>query len=90
MHSLPLLLRACRLARRANTPPPPPLPQRKQAVGLPGLLGLPEGSTIYALYAYIVLAFVVGAPKLYMHMIHQRGKQLGEAAAAVNGKVKAS
>eukprot|EP00752_Nemacystus_decipiens_P002563 g2403.t1 len=59
-----------------------------KAVGLPGVPGLPEGSTIYALYAYIVLAFVVGAPKLYMHMIRQRGKQLGGAAGG--GKAKAS
>lgn len=53
----------------------------KQAVGLPGVPGLPEGSSIYALYAYIFLAFAVGAPKLYMHMIGQRKKQLGGVKA---------
>lgn len=45
---------------------------------------------MYAVYAYIVLAFVVGAPKLYTHMIRQRGKQLGGTASAGGGKVKAS
>lgn len=47
--------------------------------------GLPEGSSIYVLYAYIVFAFAIGAPKLYMHMFRQRKKQLQGG-----GKVKAS
>lgn len=45
---------------------------------------------MYALYAYIVVAFLLGAPKLYMHMIRQRGKQLGGTAASGGGKAKAS
>ncbi|CAM9488939.1 unnamed protein product [Ectocarpus sp. 12 AP-2014] len=56
-----------------------------KAVGLPGVPGLPEGSSIYVLYAYIVFAFAIGAPKLYMHMLRQRKKQLQGG-----GKVKAS
>ena len=66
------------------------MPKPKQAVGLPAVPGLPEGSTIYALHAYIVLAFAAGAPKLYMHMIRQRSKQLRGKTAAGGGKVKAS
>ncbi|CAM9830216.1 unnamed protein product [Laminaria digitata] len=57
-----------------------------KAVGLPDIPGLPEGSTLYILYAYIVFAFAIGAPKLYLHMIRQRKKQLQGAG----GKVKAS
>ncbi len=60
--------------------------KREQAGGLPRIPGLPEGSSIYALYTYIVAAFAVGAPKLYLHMIRQRKKQLG----AGGGKTKAS
>lgn len=57
-----------------------------QAVGLPDIPCLPKGSTMYILYAYIVFAFAIGAPKLYLHMIQQRKKQL----QAGGGKVKAS
>ena len=57
-----------------------------QAVGLPGIPGLPDRATLYILYAYIVFAFAIGAPKLYFHMIRQRKKQLQGAG----GKVKAS
>lgn len=59
-------------------------------MGPPGVPGLPEGSSIYALYAYIAAAFVVGAPKLYMHMLRQRKKQLGAAAARGDAKAKSS
>lgn len=88
-----LLLVTVRLLRwfvaPANTQRALPKPggvAREQAVGLPGIPGLPEGSSIYALYAYIVTAFAVGAPKLYLHMIRQRKKQLGGGG----GKTKAS
>ena len=59
-----------------------------QAVGLPDIPGLPEASTFYILCAYIVFAFTVGAPKLYVHMIRQREKQLRGGGGG--GKVKAS
>ncbi|CAM9216748.1 unnamed protein product [Choristocarpus tenellus] len=51
------------------------MPYMKE-MGLYEIPGLPSGSVSWVLYAYLVLAFGFGAPKLYTHMLRQRKKQL--------------
>ncbi|CAM9376949.1 unnamed protein product [Discosporangium mesarthrocarpum] len=51
-----------------------------KASGLYTIPGLPGGAEIWILYAYLLFAFVFGAPKLYLHMLKQRAKQLRQGS----------